>query len=105
MHGIGVRLKQLRKENNMTLDELGVKLNMPKSSLSRYENEESDPSIETVKKIAQFYGVTIDWLAGISEEREPSYLDEQFINLMEECKKNNLSADKVIRLIKLLKEE
>jgi transcriptional regulator with XRE-family HTH domain len=105
MYGIGERLKTLRKENDMTLDELGVKLNMPKSSLSRYENGESDPSIETVKKIASFFNVSIDWLAGLSDSRnsEQNY-DFTYKDIVLECHKNNISVERLKKFIDLIKE-
>lgn len=106
MSGIGERLKTLRKEKDMTLDELGAALNLPKSSLSRYENEESDPSIETVKRIASYFNVSIDWIAGLTDtRRNQDYLiNAEYYNTIMECKQNNISADRLLKFIELVKE-
>jgi len=89
---LGERLKLLRKEKGLSLDELGAALNMPKSSLSRYETGTSDPSIETVRKIARYFNVSIDWLAGETDVRDP-------VNVSEEHLK------KLLKIIDILKEE
>lgn len=92
MHGIGERLRLLRKEKGMTLDELGAVLNMPKSSLSRYENGTADPSIEAVKKIARYFNVSIDWLSGETDVREIIRIPEN-------------QTKKLLKLIDILKED
>ncbi|EME3580559.1 helix-turn-helix transcriptional regulator, partial [Enterococcus faecium] len=63
------RLKKLRKEKNITLNELSDELKIPRSTLSRYENGDSNPSLETWKKISDFFDVSIGYLMGFSELR------------------------------------
>lgn len=62
------RLKKLRKENNMTLVELSKKLQIPRSTLNRYENEESEPKQETWEKLADYFNVSVGYLMGISDD-------------------------------------
>jgi transcriptional regulator with XRE-family HTH domain len=110
MQGIGERLKELRKEKEMTLDELGAILNIPKSSLSRYENNESDPSIETVKRIAQYFNVSIDWLSGLTDIRGPidHLVTSEYGDILTEMKNKNISAEHLLKFMEFynnLKEE
>ena len=60
----GERLKQLRKERNIpqqTLAELaGVKIR----GYQFYESETTEPNIKALIALADFYGVTIDYLVG-----------------------------------------
>lgn len=63
------RLKMLRKENNISAEELAQKLNINKSTISRYETGKTDPYLPFVIKIANYFNVSIDWLSGITDIR------------------------------------
>ncbi len=41
----------------------------------KYENEQTEPSIESLKNLSAFYGVSIDYLVGVSEERSSNSSD------------------------------
>lgn len=106
MNLFGERLRMLRKEKDMTLDELGDRLEIPKGSLSRYENNLSDPTIEVVKKISAFFNVSLDWISGNTDIREVNkvVLDEGFKKLFIEAQKNGVSSDSLLKFMELLKE-
>lgn len=57
-------LRILRKNAKMTMKELGRVLGCGESTISMYENGKRQPDNETLKKIADYYGVTIDYLLG-----------------------------------------
>ena len=74
------RLKQARKMSGFTQVEVKSHLDIPQPTLARYETGRSEPDIETMAKLAEFYGVSIDWLCGIgSQGRNPNYYDEMRI--------------------------
>lgn len=58
------RIKELRQKNNLTLKQLGQKLNMLDSTLSQYENEKRNPNQEIWKKLADFFNVSVQYLKG-----------------------------------------
>lgn len=58
------RLKQLRKEKRLTLAELGQDLDLPKGTLSRYENGIRAPKPETWQALANFFNVSVEYLKG-----------------------------------------
>lgn len=58
------RIKQLRNERNLTLLELGEKLNLPKGTLSRYENGKREPKPDMWQALANFFNVSIPYLKG-----------------------------------------
>ncbi len=60
----GMRLKELRKEHNLTQEELGKKIGVTKSSMSLYEKGEREPSKDSLMKMADIFGVSIDYLVG-----------------------------------------
>jgi transcriptional regulator with XRE-family HTH domain len=39
------------------------------SMLRRYERGEAEPTLSALKKIAAYYGVSLDYLAGLKEEK------------------------------------
>lgn len=60
------RLKTLRKNQNLTLKQLGSDLGMRDSTLSQYENEKRNPSYDVWKKIAKYFQVSTAYLMGYS---------------------------------------
>ena len=53
-------LKTLRKKNRITQKELAEALHIPQTSVSKYERGESEPDLEMIIKMSDFFGVTID---------------------------------------------
>jgi transcriptional regulator with XRE-family HTH domain len=58
------RLKTLRERSGLTQGELSKKLGMARTTYSGYENGFRNPDPETLKKIADFYEVSIDYILG-----------------------------------------
>ncbi|WP_367387412.1 helix-turn-helix transcriptional regulator [Bacillus vallismortis] len=73
MNVFGERLKSLRDKNKQSINELVIELNkkyetnISKSMISRYENGQSDPKMEVVRILADYFNVSSDYLVGISE--------------------------------------
>ncbi|MFA6809254.1 MAG: helix-turn-helix domain-containing protein [Eubacteriales bacterium] len=65
------RFKELRKEKNLTQQELADKFYLNKSSISRYEQGKQMPEIDQLQKFADFFGVSIDYLLGKTDIRDP----------------------------------
>lgn len=57
-------LKNIRIKNNLTQDELAEKLSVTRQAVSRWENEESTPNIETLKQISIVFDISINTLLG-----------------------------------------
>ena len=55
----------------MTGDELGKKFNVTKTAISYWENGKSFPDEETIKKFADFFQVSTDYILGNSDIRNP----------------------------------
>ena len=56
------RLKALRKQNNLTQYQLAKDLNISCSTISMYECNERKPDIDFLKKVANYFNVTVDFL-------------------------------------------
>lgn len=68
------RLKQARNSANMTQSQLAEKAGMTQSKVSTYESEKctSVPGLDAAAALAAALGVSLDWLAGISDELKPT---------------------------------
>lgn len=59
------RLKALREENGMNQSELGKLLNVQGAAISKYESGEVPLTGETIVSLAEYFGVTTDYLLGV----------------------------------------
>lgn len=67
---IGENLTELRKKNKLTQAELADKLNYSDKSISKWEKGSTLPDIEMLYKLAEMYGVTIDYLVREGDQTE-----------------------------------
>lgn len=73
------RIKELRTEKNMTLDQLASATNSSKSYIWELENKNPPrPSAEKLSQIALALGVTIDYLLGSEKLSKSSAEDNAF---------------------------
>lgn len=78
------KLKELRKDKGISLKELGTVVGVAESTMSLYENGKRQPDYETLLKLAEYFGVTVDYLLRGSEEER---LPEELIILNRNAKK------------------
>lgn len=64
------RLKELRKQANLTQVELAKRLGIGQSSYADWERSKKKPIQENLVKISQVLGVSIDYLVGNTESKE-----------------------------------
>ena len=60
--GFPEKIKMLRKEKKWSQDVLSRAINIHSKHISRYENGKTFPGPETLKKIANVFGVSTDYL-------------------------------------------
>lgn len=60
----GKRLKKLRLKKNLTQAELAKILKIGESTVSFYEANKREPDYEMLKRIADFFNVSVDYLLG-----------------------------------------
>lgn len=68
---IGERLFDLRKDAGLTQDELAALLNINKHSISSYERDKSEPPDAIKIEIAHHFGVSVDYLLGLTDNPNP----------------------------------
>ncbi len=70
------RLRDLRKSLDLSQSELGKKFNLAKSTISQYELGKRAPDSIMLEKLADFFNVTVDYLLGRSEIKNPYAKEE-----------------------------
>ncbi len=66
------RLKLLRNVNKTTQEDLAKYLGVGRATVAGYETKGTQPSFETLFKIADYFSVSIDYLLGRTEIKEPA---------------------------------
>ena len=61
------RLKELREEKNLSQRQLAEQIKISQATISRLEKELQDPSKESIIIIAAFFGVSTDYLLGVTD--------------------------------------
>lgn len=70
-------LKYLRKEANLTQEQLAEKLNVSRQAVTKWESGQSLPDIQNLKEMADMFGVTMDALVGEIGTKKDSILKKK----------------------------
>lgn len=117
MATFGDRLRSLRIEKGLKQEELGKIFNMTKSRISQYETGKHESDDDTKKIFADYFKVSLDYLMGRTDIREPEALslDEELQQLLSDPDtlvafkdfKNLSDTDKqeIINFIKFKKQQ
>lgn len=64
MNEFAIRLKELRKAKKLTQTDLAIILHLSHGAVAMWETNKRQPDNETLSKLADFFGVTVDYLLG-----------------------------------------
>ena len=95
------RLEELRKNRGYSQEQLANLLKMTQQRISSYEKGKREPDLETLKQIADFFGVTTDYLLG--KETELDNISVAFSSITEGLSKEQV--EDVKRYIEFLKSK
>ena len=97
---IGVRIKELRKRQNITQEQLAEALGVTNQAISRWENEGGYPDIEYIVPIASFFKVTANYLlddgSNIGLMKIDSEHDDDKLYYCSFCGKSNAQVKKIV---------
>ncbi|MDU2683140.1 MAG: helix-turn-helix transcriptional regulator [Clostridium sp.] len=96
MYNLGKLLKELREEKNVSMDKMVEDLkklydvNIAKSTISKWENNKADPSMEYARILIKYFNVSLDYLLGISKYKNKDEELKDYKSKMNEfAKKHN----------------
>lgn len=102
MPTFGERFKQLRNEKKLTGEELIDEFNktfhfsFTKSAISQYENDKRIPEIQALSAFADYFGVSMDYILGKTNERDnkrkADLAEELAIKLIDDLKKDGYTV-------------
>ena len=61
------RLRDLRQENKLTLEQLGTKFSVTKQTVSHWEKGDRLPPLDMATALAEYFNVSLDYLVGLSD--------------------------------------
>ncbi len=99
------RLRQLRTERSLSQYQLAQALNVSRGLIGNYELGTREPDYETLAMLAEYFGVSADFILGLTDIRHritaSDYgLDSQFIaNYMNLSPESKIDAQKYIALL------
>lgn len=67
---LGIMIASLRKENGMTQLELAEKIGVTDKAVSKWERDISCPDVNTIPKLAEIFGISVDELMQITTESQ-----------------------------------
>ena len=93
MTKIGDKITQLRKQKNWSQTELAKQISASREAIGKYERNEALPSVETAKKIANAFGVTLDFL--VDDATTPS-LDKETVKRINDIQKMDVNTKNIL---------
>ena len=95
-----LRLKELREKKQISQKQLAIDLGVGVGSVGMWESSDRTPPAKKLKVIADYFGVSIDYLLGIDNEPKPT--DENKKDIIERPS-FDLSDKQFVDLMKLYK--
>lgn len=96
MYDLGNLLKQLREEKNVSMDKMIEDLkslysiSIAKSTISKWENNKADPSMENAKVLCNYFNISLDYLLGLSKfKNKEEELEAHKYQMIEFANKHN----------------
>ncbi len=65
---VAERIKTLRTERNIGQNLLAREIDVSNASISYWENAKQEPSAQAIYKLAQYFGVSADYILGIEDD-------------------------------------
>lgn len=103
------RVKELRIEHHLKQTELAEKVNTTQQTISRIENGENTLPADTLIALSRFFGVSIDYILGLTETRRTLENEFEFNKILEKnyrlCRIYEKLSDQKQELVYKLVEE
>ena len=102
------RIKEIRQEKNLSQTDIAKALGVTRQAISLYEKGDREPKLETWQKLADFFGVSVPYLQGISDIKDLETVStfEKFLESLEKTpdgKSTKVPVNEMLALMNGLK--
>ncbi|MCC0705301.1 helix-turn-helix transcriptional regulator [Clostridioides sp. ES-S-0049-02] len=91
------RLRELRKENKYTVQDVADKLSVNKNSVVRWENGNRKVDTEKLIELSNIYNVSIDYILCITDNRENIQLEEEEKQLLNNYRELDTKSKTIVQ--------
>lgn len=98
----GRNLAKIRKEKNLSQYKLAERMNLSRGQIANYEQGSREPDFNTLKKFADFFEVSIDYLLGEDDELRQNLISKSVTDTLKKSKESEREISN--HLIKLKEE-
>lgn len=88
---VGSTIRELRKNKNLTQEELAMAINVTPQAISKWENNVGLPDISQIIPLATFFDVSTDIILGIAQNNR----NEEINEILNACNKRTLKKDDI----------
>ena len=94
---------KLLEENGVTPDQVSKATGVAQSSLSDWKNGKSKPKFEKMKKIADYFGVSVDYLMYGEEKNSQQELSSIYLSFAKDAQQNKIDPEDIRLAIETIK--
>lgn len=78
-----IRIAKLRAERGITQKQLGDAIGVGQSTITDWERRDdpTDPGLSGVRRLAEFFGCTVDYLVGLRDHQQPLQPGDWLVDL------------------------
>lgn len=88
------RLRDLREDNDLTQNQVVQDLQIHKTTYTNYEQGKREIPLNLAIQLSKYYNVSLDYIAGLTNEKRPLYSDVKLKRLRREKKIDWVQAGK-----------
>lgn len=114
----GEKLRRLREEKGETQQDIAKMLKVSRTSISKYESDDREPDIETIKALSKHFNVSVDFIFDLRNansysprgkeslvaDRSMPFKDENYYNINPDEIRQLMDDKMFIRLVKKIKD-
>ena len=90
---LGHRLRALREKRNITQDRVARALDITRPAYTQYESGTRNPDPDMLKKLAELFDVSVDYLLGVNARDDQTDIDPEWLELWGEVKEKGAELE------------
>ena len=80
---LGQKLRKLRNDKGITQKDLADQLHVTFQTISKWESDKNEPDLATLKEIANYFNVTLDYIASDKEAQKVEKIEKELVSIAE----------------------